>query len=631
MKLLAKNIRGLYSRGSPDSCPPNFLNEARNFISSAQNLVPRPAFIQIAPAKTKSSVNHLSLFEPAPIAGVVSPKLIAHRFTGTSQVFNLDDFPGASIYVGNTTYHSWANFFGRGYFTLHDTVAASATEKVQVYEGGAASRNALGAKPVSAMVGAAAVGGNLGVGKYLFDVVYVTSSGFITKPSGSIVAVDCFGSYKVNLTVIPTGPAGTAQRRIIMTKAISLGTYTGNPLDYEFFFAPGGTINDNVTTILTISEFDGNLISSADYLFDNLESLTSGLGIGEYNNRMIVWGEAGNPSIIRVSKPGEPESFSSTSGFIIVDPSESGGVNNCISLRNNLYIFKNSRIFVTTDNGDEASTWPVTLFDAGVGTGPYGITKIYDSKGVHINQFMIASRSGLILFDGLIRFPELTTNIDDLWGTIDPNSFSKIETTIDPINKGIYILITKIGGDKIIIYGDYSEGITYEAIKWFTWEPETQFVGAISSILIEFDPANQYTTVYCAAIGAIVEFDPANPQNQDDFGSGIASFNCILQSSVIELDGTQDISQLNMVEVRQKGAGLGEITAQGISAADSTIVSPVYTLPFITAPTKYQDKWCYLPFVDNQPTIKIIAASTNRPRISRIKVDADVYGESGPQ
>jgi hypothetical protein len=44
------------------------------------------------------------------------------------------------------------------------------------------------------MLSAAAGGGHLGVGTYLFDVIYITASGFKTKPSGSVTNVNTFGS-----------------------------------------------------------------------------------------------------------------------------------------------------------------------------------------------------------------------------------------------------------------------------------------------------------------------------------------------------------------------------------------------------------------------------------------------------
>lgn len=633
MKIVSKDCRGTFARETQDKCPPDFLLDGKNlYFQDSGILAPRPGFRIIDLAKTKSNVTHMSIYEPSPVLGVVSPKMIVHTKAGPANIYNNDDFPGSSIWGGGAPYHSWINFFGHGYFVLHNTIVGSATEKLQVYEGGAASRDALGAKPISAMLGAAAVGGVLGVGSYLIDVVYVTTTGFITKPSGTVLKKDCFGGYKVDLTVIPTGPAGTAARRIIMTKAIPLGTYTGNPNDYEFFFLPNGLINDNVTTIFTVSEYDGNLISSSDYLLDNLESLNSGVGIGEYNARMLVWGESANPSIIRISKPGDPETFSSTSGFIIVDPTESGGVTNCIVLRNNLYIFKSNRIFVTTDNGGDPTTWPLTLYDAGIGAEPFSINKIFDSKGTHLNQFLIGSRSGIVIFDGLIRFPELTYYVQDIWNDIDPIEFSKTQVVLDPINKSIYVTLIRTNGDKQLLYGDYTDGLTSEAIKWFLWESVSGGItGGINCVMVRFSSVF-VNIVNLGMVGLIAEFDPANPANLDDSGLVLnAPFTCTLQTPVITIDESSDIQQTTIVKMRQRGGGVGEISVQGVSAADSTIVSPSYILPFATALTKIQDKWVYIPFVDNQPTLKFTFLATNRPKISMITIEGDVYGESGPR
>jgi hypothetical protein len=156
---------------------------------------------------------------------------------------------------------------------------------------------------------------------------------------------------------------------------------------------------------------------------------------------MLVWGEQANPSIIRVSKIADPESFDTIDGIIVVDPSESGGVTNCIVLRGTLYILKNNRMYYTIDNGGEPSTWEVKSFDAGTGTTCYGASAVLDSRGTHLNQFLIAAKSGLILFDGLIRTPDLTYWIEDIWRDILQSAFGKVEVLMNPIDKG-YICST---------------------------------------------------------------------------------------------------------------------------------------------------------------------------------------------
>jgi hypothetical protein len=632
MKLIAKDCRGLFARGTVDTCPPGFITEATNIYSKGPNLVTRPAIIKFA-GNNKDNVTHLSIFNPLPVAGVLSPKIISHQSAGPKSIWNTADFPGAAIYFPAVAYHSWINFFGRGYFTLHDTLIASPTDNVQVYEGGAASRNAAGSKPVSAMAGAAAVGGNLGVGKYLVDVAYVTASGFKTKRSGSVLAKDCFGSYKIDLTVIPT--SGTNNRQIVATKAIPLGTYTGNPNDYEFFEVPNGLLNSTDTTF-TVSFFDGDLSVSADALENQLETIPSGMGIGEYNGRMLVWGERNNPSIVRFSAPGSPESFDAISGLIVIDPTESGGVTNCIVLRGTLYIFKANRIYYTIDNGNEPSTWEVKEFDSGVGCEIYGVSKVLDAKGNHMNQFLIATRRGIALFDGLIREKELTFWIEDLWNSLDQSNFSKLQITMNPIHKHIYVIFPTDSTPLFdLLVGDYSNGLDPENIKWFFFRHgNNNGLGNINSLVIGIG-ANGRPSITVALTATLATIDFDTPGSLDvhpiTLLNTIAFFGSIKTPALVF--GSEDaIQQINTVGIRQQGGDADDITVQAISAQDSTITSgAATTIPFATAPTKIQDKWIYLPFVDNEPQVRIVIEGTNHPKISRIVIEGDDYGESDPQ
>ena len=580
MNFISKFCKGLFARGTADNCPPNYITQADQLMSKEGNLRIRPGLVKLGVGVTKSSVSHMSVYQPNPVAGVVTESLIVHRGLSNNPIFDITSFPGTQIFLpaADSTYHSWINFFGRGYFTLHNTKVASNTDKVQVYENTGTTRNICGLKPVSAMASAAVGGGNLGVGKYLFDVVYVTSSGFITKPSGSVTNADCFGSYKVNHTVIPTGPAGTVARMIIMTKAISLGTYTGNPNDYEFFFEPNGLINDNVTTTHTTSEFDGNLVRSADYLLNNLESVASGLGIGEYASRMLVWGERANPSIIRVSKVGEPESFDSINGVIVVDPSESGGVTNCIVLRGTLYITKNNKMYYTIDNGRDPSTWEVKTFDSGIGTTCYGASAVLDNRGTHLNQFIIAGRSGLVLFDGLVRSPDLTYWIEDIWRDITSADFSTTSIQMNPIDKHIYVCIKRSDGLFYILFGDYSEGLDSDNIKWFLWLGTISVPNGLVHLIVLTD-SNGVPQLYVSDGVGLYTISFSNPADIDQNHAGSdTAISAVIKTPVI-VNGQDDgfTQQVNTVRMRIKmvGSNAPTITAQGVSAADSAKVGAV--------------------------------------------------------
>lgn len=630
MDFSARNTRGLFARGTPDECPPDRLLQATNLISKGPVLIPRPGYENSNLGVNRPFQSHLSVFQPLPVAGVIAPKVISQDsflVGGKYRLYDTSDALPIHIYAADEPYHSWINFYGRGYFTLHDTIIGSQNEKVQVFEDGAASRDAAGLKPVSLMAGVlSGTPGNLGVGTYLIDVAYVTSSGFITRPSGTPINVDTFGSASIDLTVIPTGPASTAKRQIVATKAITLGTYTGNPNDYEFFIVPNALIADNVTTTHNLSFFDGNLIDTADILLDLLETIPCGVGIGEFNNRMIVWGEYANNSIVRLSYPGEPESFHATSGIIVVDPTESGGVTNCIGFNNQLYITKGTRVFIATDNGGDPSTWPVLLFDGGIGSETYGASQVLDSKGKHLNQFLIASRQGLFLFDGVVRTPELTFWVEDIWKDIDPTKFSKVQIFQNPFANQIYCLLPRNLGIYNILVGDYSEGLNPDTIKWFLWNAPVNNVNTIYSLVIVTNADNSIV-VYLADDNLISKFTPLNPVAADY----AVVFNCTLQTPPLITDPDSQLQQINTVRMRQIGAGVGHVSVVGLTANfDPAKVTPTYVMPFINNTAIMQDEVIYVPFVDEQPTVKFTIVSTNRPKISRVWINGDFYGEEKP-
>src|SRR5687767_1541546 len=132
------------------------------------------------------------------------------------------------------------------------------------------ARAIAGTAPTTVPAAAIGAAGNCEPGLHLVSVAFETNTGFITKPARNAgislatqITVASGTPSQINLTAIPTGPAGTSKRHILYTKVIP--RYDGNPENYEFFFA--GVINDNVTTLFTINLFDSQLVSSSDYLY----------------------------------------------------------------------------------------------------------------------------------------------------------------------------------------------------------------------------------------------------------------------------------------------------------------------------------------------------------------------------
>lgn len=123
--------------------------------------------------------------------------------------------------------------------------------------------------------------GSITIGVHGVSVMFITRTGFITKPAptGSWTAA---GSKKVSLTNIPTGPP-TVIGRIVCFTAAGGSTY---------FYLPAFIINDNTSTTATMDFADTALTAGTPValLFNNVE-LGEVSGFIPYANRLVTWGE----------------------------------------------------------------------------------------------------------------------------------------------------------------------------------------------------------------------------------------------------------------------------------------------------------------------------------------------------
>lgn len=485
-------FRGLWARGTADDCPLDHSTDCQNlaFIGNGFQKRDGTEFY-----KTGVAVR-MQLYKPLPpFSGSNIPRVIFLKNDGTL----IDTaFPGSPIYFNaNAKDFSLANFYGRAYISVSDGKVGLSGVNLKVYDGTgvAGFRDAAGPVPGSPLVGVAAAGGTIDVGTYLISYAFETASGFITKPAVPFVGFDSFGSYKFTITTLPTGPAGTVARHVIVTKAFPLATIgpLGGPYNVGIAeFTPlffHSRIGDNVTTTAVINFFDEQLVESADYLFTNLSAIPAGVGLLDYNARLVTYGENTTPSIVRVSRAGEPEVFSSTSGFLTTDPSDSTGVRSATEFRKTLYFFKRERGYVTQDNGQEASTWEVVNFEKSIGTEQYGIAAVTDAKGSSSEGFLVASLGAVYFFNGVFQEPELSFKIRDYWDRINKTYFHLVQAAIDPVKKRIFILIPLDEATKVthLLVGDYRDGLNAQAIKWCPWVFPTNFGSTISSVLVFTD------------------------------------------------------------------------------------------------------------------------------------------------
>lgn len=458
------DVGGIYARDSfYDSVPQDHWIDSLNIDLDGNGFKTRDGFSKTI---TLSNLRQIEIYKREGEATRVlllnsSGALFDATNSLVSPILNIASMVGFSIQT----------FYNRCFITPHNGVKGLSGEFIYIYQGTSTARKAAGVAPVGTFTATLGSSGKVDAGTHLIAISYETDSGFITPP-GEVATIVTDGTKQIDLTNIPVGPTGIAKRRVLMSQAIQ--DFNGNVLGYEMFFVPGGTINDNTTTIFTIDVYDEELISTADYLFDQLEEIPAGCSLGKFRNRMVICGPNENPSIVLVSNDTEPESFNSLAGFLICDPFETEGVKNCIEFRDSLYLFKGNpgHTYATSDNGFEASTWDCPRIDSSIGADIQGVAQFTDSKGSNSDFFLVADLTGLFLFNGSYQKQfSLSYKISKIWGRINKAYMWKVKMVLDPINFKIYISVPldSATAPNYLLVADYTAGLDPENIVWLTW------------------------------------------------------------------------------------------------------------------------------------------------------------------
>lgn len=331
-----------------------------------------------------------------------------------------------------------------------------------------AARLACGAGPTSTLTVTVAGGAgtkNISVGRHVWGVVYETDTGHITVLPLTALTSAVHAGQMADLSVIPTGPAGTAKRHIVVSKVIP--NFDSNLLNYEVFFLPNGTLNDNTTTVLANVEFyDSELLDSADYLKDLYGTAPNTAGACTFGNRVVLW--SGDSHTLTISEPGKPESFNTVSGLCEVDPGYGKGIQNCVEQNGSLVVFKDIGTYILTDNGDEPNTWIPAKVEGSLGTHIHGLALGYGANVVEIQKrLLVMTEGGLYEFNGGFSSIPLTLNIGGY--IADHADVAKTwQLAVDPKGKFIYLGSGTAGSSTMdtILVGDYKEGLTPDTIKW---------------------------------------------------------------------------------------------------------------------------------------------------------------------
>jgi len=550
-----RDFRGRYNRGDSESVPTQFFVDEGNLIYSREGFESRRGFA-VVPGLTPANVlrvhEYRRIGETSRYIYMMSGGDFFDSINPSSPILSLAGCVDFAMVV----------MFNRAYISPHDRVTGMTAQKLYVYDGSGVARAAAG-NPPSGFTLTVAEGGATGSdqiekGKHLFAVVFETSSGFLTKPglNGTEFAIlTATGGKEANLSGIPVGPSGTVARHVLTTKILP-EYQTGTQSFQEWFFLPDGKIPDNTTTVKNnVKFFDVALQDSADRLLDQLSEVPAGVFLVDYESRLCVGGEAANKSTIRVSDPALPESFSAVDGFCNVNPGDAGGgVSNGVAHRGSLYISKAQRFYGTNASAGAPSSWPIISVDSGVGTECFGISSVLDSRGHSRDQFLVAARAGLYQYLGAFNERELTWNVKDDWARINQIYFNKVQVCIDPQREWIYVAAPLDSETECshIFYGDYSEALDPEGIKWSIWDMPKH----PTCILVKVDDSTKKTKlVFGSSQGNLHQYDDAL---RNDFGTMINAF---YETTLFEPEGSA--GQINhYAGFRQRIRGTGSLTIQ---------------------------------------------------------------------
>lgn len=497
--------KGMFNRGAQEDCPPDHVIDLDGMFCRNGEFVTRPSIRKLSNFACDGPRTVFPVKQNIRDVNAAQRMYIVGTAAGGVFVLNTTTGPATTLILGPVG--SWGSPGVMSCVQQGALVYASlwgSAEPVKVIDTtdptAVTIRNLGGAMPPGPATIAVAIGGagSIERGTHIYKVAFETASGFITKMSdANFNAFNSNGNEFHNLSGIPLGPAGTVARWIFTTKSIQ--RYNGDHMNAEYFFLPGGRIGDNVTTVLNnVQYYDADLVKSADYLLDQLETLFPCRNLSIYNNRLVASCVNDNGTIradaMYISKAGEFESFDAVDGFIDTEPRTPGGIIDCMDYRGLLYIFKDGNTLATQDNDDVPSSWRVesvdteksplmdkrfTTFDQFPGTPPQRLCKIipewHGEKSVIDDALVVACTDGLYTFKGAYQL-ELSYKIKAIWDQLfnDPTVTTYNEGrminqfVVDVENKIMFFFApANYSAVRTVIVADFMHGLNPEAIQWY--------------------------------------------------------------------------------------------------------------------------------------------------------------------
>lgn len=482
--VVIENFKGLFQRGDPDECPIDHFTNAQNLQHIGNSITPRPG-IGISQDVAAPILDIRRIYNyPTQTANTLI-MLAINASTGDGEIYHFVNPTTVFLVltIAGMTDFAFIPYAGRGYISPFDTFITGdiniqkglQNEFLYVYAGdGTNARPAAGATPAGTLTIANGAAGHTDPGRHVFGVVGETDSGFLSEP----VALNSFvtsAAQSVSFGTVPIfSGAQWIKRHIVASHVIP--SFNGDLTGYQLFFFADGEIPNNTDTFLNnVSFFDADLFDDASHLFDNFQTMPAGAALSIYHDRLCLSTTFNDISIVMVSAQGEPEAISEIDGLIIV-PLDGNPITNHQELRDVFYVFKRAKTVSYVDNGEEPSSWPLTVVDNALGCPVHGIATVLDSGAASVDFLIVTTFAGIMIFNGRYIIPELSWKIQDLWFDQDRDAFKDIQIVNAPIQKWILIVLP----DGRLLCGDYSNGMDPKNIRWEPWP----FLMKINSIAI---------------------------------------------------------------------------------------------------------------------------------------------------
>lgn len=562
--IVISKFNGLYDRGDDDVCPADHFTVCQN-VSFVKQDGPRTRDGLIL-SNTIDSPRRIKIYRRV---DEVPRRLI---LDGNGQIHDSLNIGTPILTIAGMTDFSAVDYGNRVYISPHDGKRGLPNEVIWVYDG-SECRPAAGSAPAGSMAAAnSTLSGNIDAGVHLIAVSFETASGYLTPPGPALYAsFNATGDRQVDITGIPIGPTGTVARRLLSTRRIP--DYAGNQEAYEFYFIPEGRIANNVDSQATVNYFDADLISLADYLFDQMPTIPAGVALSLYNDRIVVMGAFLTPSVAWFSRQNDPESFDGADGFREIAPGEAGGIQDGVEFRDSFYFTKALKSYALTATEDPPLFWKVITIDGGIGSSPNGIGAMIDSTSNNIDRFLVSSKAGLMLFDGSYAGPEFSWKIREIWDRINDAAFHRVRISVDSHSKRFYISVPLDDATDCshVLVGDFQSGLDPVGVRWSIWK----FPTICPAINLDIDVNNQPYLLVCQTSN-VYEIRPG--VTNDDFTNVIET---IMRTAPLTTDEEGAIVHFDSLRLRIRGTGSVQISLFG---EDGVVQQNLQQLDLETAP-----------------------------------------------